>query len=41
MPLIGYDAATRLSKLALSKGITLRDAALAQGVDEALFEGLR
>ncbi|MDZ4120094.1 aspartate ammonia-lyase [Phaeovulum sp.] len=41
VPLIGYDAATRLSKLALAEGITLREAALAQGIDEAVFEGLR
>lgn len=38
VPLIGYEAATRLAKYAQAEGVTLRDAGAAQGVASALFD---
>lgn len=40
-PVIGYDAASRLSKQALADGITLREACLVQGVDTSLLDSVR
>ncbi|MFV1775434.1 aspartate ammonia-lyase [Phaeobacter sp. JH20_27] len=38
VPLIGYEAATKLAKYAQAEGLTLRDAGAAQGVASALFD---
>jgi len=35
VPLIGYEAATKLAKIAQAEGITLRDAASGQGISQA------
>jgi len=40
-PSIGYDAASRVSKLALSEGITLREACQREGHEEDLFGAIQ
>jgi fumarate hydratase class II len=37
-PIIGYDEASKISHYAIDHGLTLKQAALANGVDEALFD---
>ncbi len=37
-PVIGYDEASAIAHLAMDEDLTLRDAALRKGVDEALFD---
>jgi len=39
-PVIGYDAAAKVSKRARAEGITLREACLKQGLDAALVDSL-
>jgi fumarate hydratase class II len=37
-PIIGYDQASKISHYAIDHGLTLKQAALANGVDEALYD---
>ena len=37
-PVIGYDKASEIAHYAVEHDLTLKDAALAKGVDEALYD---